>query len=418
MDGLAETASGRTRLKTLSWLMAATSLGSLGLVAGFTIANVAAAEIRQRNDWTSGLAGMMVLLGSAVASVPISNYMARHGRRPGLMIGYGAATIGAALAVIAEVNSNFLLLLTAMLLFGMGFTSTALARYAASDIAFAENRARYISFVTWCSVVGGVAAPNLVGLLGTIANRAGFPDLTGSFGISFVTCALALVVLHLGLRPDPLELSGSLMTEGDRHEQPQMRSRREILGIPAVQVAVATLIVGQLVMVMVMSMTALHMRSLDHGWNIVGLVISGHVAGMFALSPLTGWASDRFGRTRLIVGGGVIILIATLLAASRPTDHAMLGIALFLLGLGWNCGYVASSALLTDAVEVLERPATQGFADFMTGLVSAGASFAAELVYSGLGYASLSVLGAGLILIPMTMVVLRRSALRPVPQAT
>lgn len=133
---------------------------------------------------------------------------------------------------------------------------------------------------------------------------------------------------------------------------------------------------------------------------------------------MTGWASDRFGRTRLIIGGGLIILMATLLAAARPTDHAMLGIALFLLGLGWNCGYVAASALFTDAVEVLERPATQGFADFMTGLVSVGASFAAGLVYSGLGYASLSVLGAGLILIPMTMVVLRRSALRPVPQAT
>jgi MFS family permease len=227
----------------------------------------------------------------------------------------------------------------------------------------------------------------------------------------------AAVLSFVLLRPDPYELADT--TVEDAREGGDSSPRlAELLRRPAVLAAVTALVFGQVVMVLIMTMTPLHMTQHGHGLAAVGFVISGHTFGMFALSPVSGRLTDRYGSPVVIaVGLGVLAFSSVLAAVSPPEGGALLFIALFLLGYGWNMGYVAGSALLTHGLAIRERTRLQGFTDAFIWSSAAAASLSSGLVVDWAGYATLGLIGAGLIAIPAIVLIGTRAS-RALPEPT
>ncbi len=186
---------------------------------------------------------------------------------------------------------------------------------------------------------------------------------------------------------------------------------RDVLRIPGVQVALVAMIIGQVVMVLIMTATPIHIEDSGYGLGLVGTIISAHTLGMFALSPLTGRLTDRIGTRPVIALGAAMLLISAVMAAAAPRDATVvLGWALFLLGLGWNFGFVGGSALLARQTPLEIRPLVTGRADSAVWLGSALASSSSGVLLAGPGYPALAVLGAALSLIPMMVLVRLRPA--------
>ena len=173
--------------------------------------------------------------------------------------------------------------------------------------------------------------------------------------------------------------------------------------------ALASLVTGHGVMVAVMSLTPVHMDGEGVGLELIGLTISLHIAGMYALSPVVGWFADRRGRTPAIATGQALLIAATLLTATARASMGRVMTGLVLLGLGWSFSTVASSALLASAVPAADRPRVQGTADLFMNLAGAVAALAAGAVVYLAGYAVLS-LAAAVAVLPAAAVVGRRLA--------
>jgi MFS family permease len=191
----------------------------------------------------------------------------------------------------------------------------------------------------------------------------------------------------VGLNPEPLELSKQIAekypeTKGDSGVA---RSIGTLLRMPPVIVAMAAMVISQMVMVMVMGITSLYMRDHAHELSAISIVFSAHTLGMFAFSVLTGRLADKWGRGPVILVGVVFLLVSFVLAPLKTTT-LLLAFALFFLGLGWNYCFVGGSALLADQLTPAERAQTQGFNDLLIGLASAGGSYWSGLLYAGPGY--------------------------------
>jgi MFS family permease len=164
-----------------------------------------------------------------------------------------------------------------------------------------------------------------------------------------------------------------------------------VRGNPRALQAMLVMALGHLVMVSVMVMTPIHMQHGHAELEVIGFVISMHILGMFALSPIVGAAVDRWGPASVAMTGGVILTLAALLASrSQAGWSGLLLVALFLLGVGWSCTLVSGSTLLTSVVTTDERPATQGLADVLMGLAGAAGGVAAGVVVGSLGYSALA----------------------------
>ena len=177
---------------------------------------------------------------------------------------------------------------------------------------------------------------------------------------------------------------------------------------PAVRVALVTLVAGQVVMVLIMTMTPLHLSDHGHGLETVGFVLSAHTFGMFALSPITGRLTDRFGSPRVIAAGPRTLAVAAVLAALSPPDGgALLTLALFLLGYGWNLGFVAGSALLTRGLALAERTRVQGVADGAIWSTAALASLSSGVIVAFGSYTVLGLLAVALLVAPSLLLLAR-----------
>jgi MFS family permease len=341
------------------------------------------------------LAGTQVLGGVGLsAGVAVGALLAR-GRRPGLALGYALAALGAIGLITAGVIRNFPLLLVASVLFGGATASNSQARYAGADLALPQHRARDLSIVVWATTVGSVIGPNLVGPSTPVAEALGLPVLTGPFLFSLLGLVLAIAVIVWRLRPDPLiEARRRRIADGDDSGPAHgsvTRGLRVAAAIPAARLGILTLALGHVVMVSVMVMTPLHMNHGGADLEVIGFVISIHILGMFAFSPLTGLAVDRFGGRAVAVLGSVILSAATLLASVSPEGESFtLLLGLFLLGLGWSCTLVAGSTLLTAAVPAGERPGAQGASDLLMGLMAAGGGALAGVVVHQMSFEALA----------------------------
>ncbi|MFV0256857.1 MAG: MFS transporter [Acidimicrobiales bacterium] len=384
----------RLQRRTLTVLFASVILGRASMTIGFAVAALLIQELLGSGTW-AGASTAAVTIGTAFSASMLSNYMYRNGRRPGLALGYLAASAGALIAVAGGQSRLLPVYILGLAFVGVGQGGTNLARYAAADLARPEHRGQAISWVVFASTVGAVGGPALVGPGSDLAVQFGLNELVGPFLLSAVFFAGAALVVWLALRPDPLRVSGGL-----RPASPMERRRGFSDGLAAIRAeplaiaAVVGLTLSQAVMVMVMAMTPLHMRDHGQGLDLVGYILSVHTAGMFAFAPVAGWASDRFSRVVSLLAAGVMLVGATVLTALAGDSPLILMFpGLFLLGLGWSFGIVAASALITDVVPADDQVAAQGSADLITSFASGLGALASGMVFTIAGFPVLSLVG-------------------------
>jgi MFS family permease len=286
-----------------------------------------------------------------------------------------------------------------MFAIGFGRSVGQLARFAAGDLRSSEHRASAISLIVWASTIGAILGPLLISPTSGFASAAGLDELVGPVTVGIVGFALGSVTMFLGLRPDPLTLA-IVERHEDQHAEPD--PLRSILGIGTVQVALSAMMISQLVMALIMVMTPLFIRSNDGGLSTVGWVMMAHALGMFAIAPVTGHLVDTYGPRRIIALSVVTLVISGLIAATAGgAQTPVLIVGLFLLGVGWNFGFVAGSSLLQEGLPIVNRLKIQGFADSITWISGAVAAGISGVIVARTSYMMLSLIGAAISLVPL-----------------
>ena len=380
--------------KTVKVLATAQVLNGVGVAGTVAAGSLLVASITN-SETLAGLAQTSSVLGAAALALPLARLTSRGGRRLALSVGLIAGVIGSLLAIFGGSRENIYLMLTGTFLVGAASAAGYQARFAAIDLATDEKRAKQLSFVVWGSTIGAVSGPNLMEPSGNLAESLGLPRLTGPYLISAVTLALAVLVIQLFLRPDPYLTAAK---DSGAANLPRVKTKvalKHIRSNARALFAIASIAIGHIAMVAVMVMTPVHMAHVDVTLTIIGLVISVHVLGMYAFSPLVGALTDRLGRFRVIQIGVAILLSSALISGfARADDAITLGIGLFLLGLGWSCTLIAGSALLTESVSPEFKSASQGASDLVMNLSGASGGAIAGVVIATLSYGWLCLLSA------------------------
>jgi MFS family permease len=391
--------------RTLVVVVLSQIFGGAGLAAGITVGALLAQDMLGTDSFT-GVPTALFTLGSAGAALLVGRLSQRFGRRLGLAAGFLAGGIGAIGVVVSAITNSILLLFVSLLIYGSGGATNLQARYAGTDLASPKQRATAISIAMVSTTFGAVAGPNLVNVMGEFATRIGVPALSGPFILAAATYILAGLVLLVLLRPDPLIVAKAIADEKRNNKTILIDKNIDSLtfnkrGI----VAAATLMVlTQLVMVAIMTMTPVHMGEHGHGLGEVGMIIGFHVGAMYLPSLLTGVLVDRIGRLYMAIAAGVTLLAAGVLAAMAPGESmTLLTLALILLGLGWNFGLISGTAILVDSTNTANRAKTQGTVDVMVALSGASGGVLSGLVVANTSYATLSIAGGilSLFLIPV-----------------
>ena len=388
--------------RTLRLLFVSQVAGGIGVVIGGSVGALLAADMVSVG--VSGLAQSAVVMGGALLAVPMTRIVRQFGRGPSLSTAYAIAALGASLTVGAAVLRWIPLLFVGYFLFGAATTAGLQARYAAVDLAPKELYGRHLSLVVWATVIGGVIGPNLAPLAGTSLS-AWVPPLAAPYVFSIALFSFAAVLLFVWLRPDPLLVARSAGVDRDVHVRTSADPRfgmraalRAVLADRNARLGVAATAIGHIVMIGVMAMTPVHILGAGHGaadtLRIVGIVISVHVAGMYAFAPVMGWLTDRFGHPLVILAGVALLVGACIVAGTAGHDSTLLGVGLLLLGLGWSATMVSGSALLSQSIPADLRPSAQGLSDMLMGVAGATSGAASGVVVAALGYPTLTLFAA------------------------
>jgi MFS family permease len=391
-------------VKTLASAQVLSGVGTAGTVAA---GSLLVASI-SNSETLAGLAQTSAVLGAAALALPLARITAKGGRRAALSIGYFAGFVGSIFAIWGGSSRNLTLMLIGTFLVGAASAAAYQARFAAIDLATDETRAKQLSFVVWGSTIGAVAGPNLMQPSGNFAESIGLPRLVGPYLISAFTLAAATLVITFFLKPDPYLLANKdISTQNEKGATKKALSH--IGSNPTALFAIAAIAIGHLAMVSVMVMTPVHMAHVDVTLTVIGLVISVHVLGMFAFSPIVGSLSDRLGRVRVIqIGLAILMLSAVISGFARADDAYTLGVGLFLLGLGWSCTLIAGSALLSESVADTFKASSQGASDLVMNLSGAGGGAIAGVIIGTLSYGWLCFSAA----VPVTILALLSLKLR------
>ncbi|WP_457971479.1 MFS transporter [Arthrobacter sp. D1-17] len=439
--------------RTVVLLGSAQLFSAIGTGATVSIGSLLAVDLSGSEAWAGSVATMMTL-AAAIAALPLASLAERRGRRISLATGLAAALAGAVLIIVSVVSGAFAFLVIGSAGVGVGTAANLQARFAAVDLADAEHRGRSLSAVVWAITIGAVAGPNLIQPGAVVGQSLGLPPIAGPFIISGAGLVLACGLLLAGLRPDPLLLARQIAAQtqpvaaepaAEAHPaaaaqpaaalappsagaQPAQlpaaaapaggslaRGLRAIRRAPAAILALAAVVGAHAVMVGVMSMTPLHLQEIvagpagAHGSHtagsdvlvIIGFTISLHIAGMFALSPVMGWLTDKLGRTQTIALGFTTLTAAVLVAGFGQASTAAVAVGLVLLGVGWSASTIAGSTLLAESVAQQDRVAAQGVSDMLMGAAGAAGGAVSGLVLSWAGYLGLNLagglLGAGIL---------------------
>jgi len=390
--------------RKITWILFANqSLASAGFIAAATLNSIVGAALGGDAGW-AGVPTAIYLLAGAFAAFGWGYLFDSMGRRNGMVTGLVLGALGSGIAFYAVAKHSMAFFLGGMVLMGISNAAVQLGRFAAAEVNMPTNRGKAISNVVIGGTVGSIVGPFVTGPAGTFFKPIAGDELAGAYAISLLLFCIGAVVVFIGLRPDPLELGREVaeqFPEADAN-QGQARSFLEIFRQPAAMVAVVAMLLGQMVMVLVMVITSLHMKDHHHMLGDISAVISAHTFGMFAFSIFSGRLADRFGRGPVILVGSFTLILACIAATLSP-DVLPLGIALFLLGLGWNFCYVGGSTLLADQLSPAERARTQGFNDLLVGLASAAGSWSSGYIFSALGYNTMAFIAAAVAIIPLIL---------------
>ncbi|MCZ0875186.1 MFS transporter [Peribacillus sp. AS_2] len=392
--------------RTLIIISISQIFGGAGLAAGVTVGALLAQQMLG-TDAFAGVPSGLFTLGSAVAALIVGRLSQRYGRRTGLTAGFLIGGLGAIGVITAAIINSVFLLFASLLIYGAGTATNLQARYAGTDLANNKQRATAISITMVFTTFGAVAGPNLVNVMGDFALSIGVPSLAGPFILSAAAFILAGLVLFVLLRPDPLVIARAIEASkqesnrlGYSADTEQMVNKRGII------VGAAIMVLTQIVMVAIMTMTPVHMRHHGHDLGEIGLVIGFHIAAMYLPSLVTGVLVDKFGRTAMAIASGATLLLAGLISAIAPGDSMiLLVIALSLLGLGWNFGLISGTALIVDSTDTSNRAKTQGTVDVLIALSGASGGALSGMIVAGSSYTALSFIGGllSLLLIPVVI---------------
>ena len=393
-------------------VVAAAALSAAVTVGAFVIQDI----LGQETPW-GGISSATFTMGSAFMSQVLARKMSRRGRRVGLQYGYSLAIVGGLLAGYAVNRSSLPLFIFGLFLYGSGQASNLLSRYAAMDLAAPDQRSQAMSYILFGSTFGAVFGPVLIQPAEKFGEEIfGWSTYTGPWIASAFFFAFALLNVAIRLRPDPLEVSGGLISQqGVGVVTPNLGvAFRTIFGIKNARVALTAMVISQVTMVAVMTMTPVHLKLHGHE-DVSPYVISLHIAGMYAFSPLVGKFADRRGKLLSIAVGGVLLLAATVMAALAGEAATLLWPSLWLLGIGWNFGLIGGSSLLVESVPEKTRVTVQGAADLTMSFCGGLAGFSSGFIRKAFGFHMLSNLGAVLALI-LVIVAIRH--LYPLKRAT
>lgn len=358
-------------------LVAGQLLSGVGVASGVAVGGILAAELAGTTA-ASGFVQTASALGAGLVAVPLANLAVRAGRRWALSTGFALGAVGATLVLLAAELGQFWLMAAGMLFFGSATAAGLQARYAAVDGAAPEKAGRAMAIVIWATTVGSVAGPNLSEPGRLLGMNLGLVPLSGSFVFSlvaFVTAALVIAVFFLS----PAAGAGTTGTGAAKpaktpKQHGAWRALRLASRNPRALFALAAVTGGHAIMVGVMVMTPVAMNAHGHSLEIIGIVISLHILGMYAASPVFGWLVDRIGAQPVVFIGIGIFLAAISLGAvvSDSSDPMLMSAALTLLGLGWSASLIGGSSLLNQSAPSELRVPLQGANDMMMNFGAAG----------------------------------------------
>jgi len=414
-----------SRRRTGRSLFAGAAAGAAGYYTGVAAAPLVGQDL-SGGVTLAGLPGAMAIIGTALGASLVTAVFERTTRRAGLATGYALGMGGALVAFLAVRIGSFPLVLAGSAIFGIGQAATQMTRYVVADLHEPHRRGRALGWIVWAGTIGGVAGPNLLAPAGRFATSLGQPELAGPYLIAASIMGLVAIAYALGLRPDPSTLrvhddlaisaavtdhTDDVVDTGRTGDAGPATGDGGTWRLPSVRVAIVVMITGQVVMVWLMSMTPVHIRQSGGDLERIGFILSAHIFGMFALSPLAGWVDDRLGGLTAVGIGLSTLATACILATLVPVGGFAMGVALFLLGLGWSFGFVAGSALLTRDVPEVVRAHVQGRVETAVWLSSAAASLGAGLLLDVVGYVGLAMVGLVALTVPAAFVIRRRSLL-------
>lgn len=398
--------------RTMIVLVITQIIGTIGVGVAPSIGVLLAGEVTQNEAW-AGLARTASTLGAALLGLPLGHLAARHGRRVALAVGWLLAASGSAILVVSAQWSLVLPLFAGLLLIGSGSAIALQSRFAATDMAEPTKRARSLALIVWVGTIGSVLGPNL-GTPGRIISAGtGLTVYASAFLIAAACLALAGIIVFLLLRPDPLMVQSSRLQDS-RTEIPTKKPRRILTMISSVRgnaqarLAVLAILTAQVVMLAIMTMTPVHIVHHGGSVDLVGITISLHILGMYAMAPIAGWISDRLGHRVSIWMGVALFAFSLQLGAAWPDRMPWIMTSLIFLGLGWSFVNVAASALFAGTLEPEVRASSQGGLDALANLFGAMAAFVAGPMLAMSSFSVLCLCSLGLLL-PLVMALLRRT---------
>jgi MFS family permease len=402
--------------RSLAVVVCSQVFGGAGLAAGVTVGALLAQDMLG-GESVAGLPAALFTLGSALTAFGVGRLTQRSGRRPGLATGFAAGAVGAAGIVLAAVLDNVPLLLVCLFVYGAGTATNLQARYAGTDLAPPQSRATAVSIAMVSTTFGAVAGPNLVEPLGHLAERLGIPALAGPFLLAAAAYGLAGLVLFVFLRPDPFVVAQVVAERPVLEPVPAAETTAPVQPRAehgsGVLVGATVMVLTQVAMVAIMTMTPVQMRHHDRSLAEIGFVISMHIGAMYLPSLVTGRLVDTVGRLPMAVAAAFTLLAAGLVAGLSPGDSMpLLTIGLVLLGLGWNFGLISGTALIVDSTPVETRARTQGAVDVLIAISGAGGGALSGMVVGAASYAVLSLGGGFLSLLLIPVVAWHRTARR------
>ena len=401
------------RVLVAGQLAAAAALSSAVTVGAFVVQRI----LGQSTPW-GGIATATVTTGTAFMSQVLARVMNRRGRRPGLRAGYALAIVGGITAGVGAETKLLPVFLVGLFVYGSGQASNLLSRYAATDLAAPEHRARAMSRILFASTFGAVMGPVLVQPAQWAGEELfGWHKYTGPWVFSAAFFVFSMLNASLRLKPDPLLVARELRGEAVG-TVPQLRIRQAYAAAFETtngRIAVFAMVVSQMTMVSVMTMTPVHLKAHGHE-SVSAYIISLHIAGMYAFSPLVGRFSDRRGKHASIRIGGILLVAATAFAALAGESYHLLFPALWLLGVGWSFGLIGGSSLLVDSVRDESRVAVQGVADMSMSFFGGIAGFSSGFIRKAVGFHVLSTFALILAVLMVSVALLNgpaRRAIRP-----